>query len=75
MVCFQIQIVFPKEERARTNAALDSRVRHILKHNLASIVKTEDTATTLEYVVAVCDESTVDLLRDLPTPFLVKRIG
>ena len=74
MVCFQVEICIPRREREQNEAALESRIQHILKHNNAEYKKLTETEDKRTYSIRVCDEETVSVLRDFPQPFHVKQI-
>jgi hypothetical protein len=74
MVCFKLEIAVPKMKRQCNNIALESRMKHLLKHYNADYSKLKETAEFTHYKVLVCDEETVSLLRDFPQPFGVTTI-
>ncbi len=74
MVCFLVHILIPLQQRDCNNTALDSHVEHLVRHLNATIHKTVRYETETFYEIAVCDEDTVALLRDFPTPFSVLKI-
>jgi hypothetical protein len=75
MVCFRIDLVFPKQVTKNSyTGVIEARAEHLFKHRNAAIKGKIDTPSSVEYIVSVCDQDTVELLRDLPTPFIVKSI-
>ena len=74
MVCFRIHLCFPPSKRESSNSALQSRIEHIIRHSNASITGFIEYRGIQEYQISICDEETVALLRDLPTPFAVSNI-
>ena len=74
MVCFELQISLLLHQRSN-QAALDQQIKHLAHHCNADLQKLTQTASTMDYVIRICDESTVSFLRDCPTPFHVKKIS
>jgi hypothetical protein len=74
MVCFVIHILLPLHTRTANNAALERRVEHLLHHTNSLVWKTVTLKNQKYYQIRVCDEDTVSLLRDFPTPFTVLQI-
>jgi hypothetical protein len=74
MVCFSIQIFIPQQQRESNNAVIHQKVKQICKYMNAEIMKEEQQSTLKFYEIRACDNDTVGLLRDLPTPFAVGRI-
>ena len=74
MVCFVVHLLLPLQDREYNNAALERRVEHLTHHTNAIVWKTERYENQRYYQIRVCDEDTVTLLRDFPTPFSVLQI-
>ena len=74
MVCFELEIIcqIPKNGN---QAAIERRVEYILRHCNAESQRKESSNTTISYVIRVCDDGAVGILRDLPTPFNVTYIN
>jgi hypothetical protein len=75
MVCFSIELLVPKSERDYGNRAVLRRVEHLLRHCNTNYEKVKETESFWLYLVQICDEDAVTLLRDLPTPFNVLAIN
>lgn len=74
MVCFAVRFVIPLHERWQNNASLETRVLHVLKHANAELDGTTTLEKVKQYIVRVCDEDLIPVLRDLPIPFRVLSI-
>jgi hypothetical protein len=74
MVCFLLQVVFPKQKRNVSQIAIESRIEHISKHYNADYTKALYNMTGTLFTFRVCDEDAIALLRDLPIPYCVLSI-
>lgn len=74
MVCFVVHIVLPLQPRNSNNAALERRVEHIARHANATLCSKVNLDHMLYYQYRVCENDTITLLRDFPTPFSVLQI-
>jgi hypothetical protein len=75
MVCFVVEILLPVQQRECNNAALQRRIEHLAHHTNASIWNMIRYDDQNYYQFRVCDEDTMTLLRDFPTPFSVLQIN
>ncbi len=73
MVCFEVEITLALSQRVN-QGALERRVEHVVRHCNADLRKVSQTDFAIDYTIRLCDEETKTLLRDLPTPFNVKRV-
>ncbi len=74
MVCFSIRFLVPIHKRIMNDIALETRIKHILRHANAELDGVSSEEFVRQYIVRVCDEDTILLLRDLPVPFQVLSI-
>lgn len=74
MVCFVVHILLPQRPRTCNNVALQRQVEHLIRHQNGQLCREEEVETSKYYEIRVCDEDTLALLRDFPTPFTVLKI-
>ena len=74
MVCFVIELVLPKSSKANNDVVIQRRFEHIVHHLNAESEKIKETDELRHYIVRLCDEDAITLLRDIPLPFNVMSI-
>jgi hypothetical protein len=74
MVCFSVHILIPEPGRESNRIALEQRIQYIVKQCTGQVYKILSLENQQYYEIRTCDEDTVSLLRDLPTPFTVVKV-
>ena len=80
MVCFVIELVLPLSKKPSNDVVIQRRFEHLIHHLNAESEKIKETDELRHYIVRLCDEDAITLLRDMPLPFnvvsiLIQRTG
>lgn len=68
MVCFDITVAYPLQQRQKNNIVQEQKMEHIRKSFNADILGSF-VKENIQYIrFAVCDEDAFGLLRDIPQP-------
>ena len=74
MVCFSVHILIPEPGRESNRLALERRIEHLVDHCNGQVCQMVPLENQQYYDIRICDEDTVGLLRDFPTPFTVVKV-